>query len=723
MKMKSLLIFIVTYFITLSTYAIDTKAENAIVIDYNTNEILFEKNAYIAVPPASMTKIMTVYVIFDRLENSNLTIENTCSISAKAYNMRGSRTFLEIGERVKIKDLLRGIIIQSGNDASVAIAECLSGTENDFAILMNSYAKQLGMKNSNFINSSGWPEKDHYSTVRDLAILSNSLIRDFNDLYEYFKLKEFTYNEISQPNRNKLLKNFNGADGLKTGYTKKSGWGISASATRDNRRITVVVNGTNSSRSRLNETSNLLNWAFNQTKFKSPTLADNNSINWELSNARANTILKSFLDIGISPRKLSAAGYAEYYPIVKGTNATLLANNNRIEIKLQLNSDTLRASLPLPPPNPEPEPEPPKKPKKTKTSTNVAGSTIDKEGPNILVNNTFIADENLTAHIKGALEDESLIQSLTIDGLVVDIINNTFNHSLFVTPKGQNIEIVAIDKFGNKTNTSVQLQRLQIEKKVVTFSPLDPRKIKTKINPNAVALIIGVEKYKNTFKAPFAENDALAFNDFVHSSFGVPIQNIKLLMNDEASRIETLKTIKKWLPKIIKENKTDFYLFFSGHGLASENGEDLYLLPSDGEPELLEYSSLMRNEIFDSINSLNPKSVTVFLDTCYSGTTRSEEFLVAAKPIFIEAQEQDIPYNFTVFSASAGRETAKVLPEAEHGLFSYFLMKGLEGEADANSDNQITNGELFAFINKNVSRQANQTPQLNGIADQVLTQW
>ena len=265
MKMKSLLIFIVTYFITLSTYAIDTKAENAIVIDYNTNEILFEKNAYIAVPPASMTKIMTVYVIFDRLENSNLTIENTCSISAKAYNMRGSRTFLEIGERVKIKDLLRGIIIQSGNDASVAIAECLSGTENDFAILMNAYAKTLGMKNSNFINSSGWPNDNHFSTAYDIAMLSNSIIRDFPDLYNFFNEKEFKYNNIEQPNRNKLLDYVDGADGLKTGYTKLSGWGMAGSAKRNNRRVTVVINGTNSSRSRLTESSNLLNWAFSQT--------------------------------------------------------------------------------------------------------------------------------------------------------------------------------------------------------------------------------------------------------------------------------------------------------------------------------------------------------------------------------------------------------------------------------------------------------------------------
>ena len=263
--MHNILTFLLFFLFSQSTFSIDTKAEHAIVIDFNTQEILFEKNADTLIPPASMTKIMTIYAAFDRLQKTDLSINDNCIISPKAYKMGGSRTFLEIDDQVTINDLLKGIIIQSGNDASIALAECLAGTETDFATLMNVYAKKLGMKNTNFINSSGWPEKNHYSTVRDLAILSNSLIKDFFDFYEYFKLKEFTYNNIKQPNRNKLLTKIKGADGLKTGYTKKSGWGISGSAIRENRRITVVINGTNSSRSRLNESANLLNWAFSQT--------------------------------------------------------------------------------------------------------------------------------------------------------------------------------------------------------------------------------------------------------------------------------------------------------------------------------------------------------------------------------------------------------------------------------------------------------------------------
>ena len=263
--MRLIAFFLFTIFISQSLKAIDTKAEQAIVIDFDTNETLYQKNADQRMPPASMTKIMTVYAAFDRLEKTDLSIDDECRISAKAYKMGGSRTFLEIDDIVSINDLLKGIIIQSGNDASVVLAECLGGTEQDFAKIMNSYAEKIGMINTNFVNSSGWPDDKHYSTVRDLAILSNALIKNFPDMYAYFKLKEFTYNEINQPNRNKLLTNESGADGLKTGYTKKSGWGIAGSALRNNRRITLVINGTNSSRSRLNESSFLLNWAFNQT--------------------------------------------------------------------------------------------------------------------------------------------------------------------------------------------------------------------------------------------------------------------------------------------------------------------------------------------------------------------------------------------------------------------------------------------------------------------------
>ena len=266
--MRFITILLLLLFINRSAITIDTKATQAIVYDYNTKEVIFEKDADKLTYPASMTKIMTVYAVFDRIKNTPLSLNDKCTISAKAYRMGGSRMFLEINDKVSIGDLLRGIIIQSGNDASVAIAECLSGTENDFSKLMNSYSEKLGLKNTNFVNSSGWPDDKHYSTVRDLAILSDAIIRDFPDLYSFFKEKHFSYNGIRQPNRNKLLSNVDGADGLKTGYLKKSGWGIAGSAIREDRRVIVVLNGTNSSRLRLLESEKLINWAFRETQQK-----------------------------------------------------------------------------------------------------------------------------------------------------------------------------------------------------------------------------------------------------------------------------------------------------------------------------------------------------------------------------------------------------------------------------------------------------------------------
>ena len=274
--MHLILIFLFLLFLNFPVFAIDTKALQAIVYDYNTQEIIFEKQSNELTIPASMTKIMTVYAVFDRIQNTSLSVTDKCTISTRAFRMGGSRMFLERNDKVTINDLLRGIIIQSGNDASVAIAECLSGTEDDFALLMNSYASSLGLKKTNFVNASGWPEDNHYSTVRDLSILSEALIRDFPDFYSYFIEKEFTYNGIRQFNRNSLINRLDGSDGLKTGFTKKSGWGIAASAIRENRRIIVVINGANSSRSRALESENLINWAFRETTQK--TILEKNQI-------------------------------------------------------------------------------------------------------------------------------------------------------------------------------------------------------------------------------------------------------------------------------------------------------------------------------------------------------------------------------------------------------------------------------------------------------------
>ena len=351
----------------------------------------------------------------------------------------------------------------------------------------------------------------------------------------------------------------------------------------------------------------------------------------------------------------------------------------------------------------------------------------DKAGPEISTSLDVVA-KDLVAVIEGSIKDESAIRLVTIDGDPVPIDNNNFSKQIFVSDDNYELKIVAFDKHGNKSEVNVNVTQ-QITEEIINLAKLNPLSVRGKLNVNAVALIIGVEKYENTFDAQFAVNDAKVFKGFANKALGVPINNIKVLTNEEASRINTKKALLKWLPKRLKEEKTDVYLFYSGHGLASPEEQNLYLLPYEGDPEFLDYSSLTRKEIFNDINNLNPRSVTVFLDTCYSGETRDEEVLLAsAKPIFIEAEEEEIPAKFTVFTASANNQIASSFKEAEHGLFSYFMMQGLEGKADTNNDKQITANELFAYLSSNVSKQAEtigreQQPQLLGGTDRIIAQW
>ena len=191
---------------------------------------------------------------------------------------------------------------------------------------------------------------------------------------------------------------------------------------------------------------------------------------------------------------------------------------------------------------------------------------------------------------------------------------------------------------------------------------------------------------------------------------------------DEAS---VLLAIQDWLKRLTNSGTSDIYVFFAGHGLASDDGENMYLLPYDGSPRLLSRTALLRDELFEDIAAANLRSVTVFLDACYSGTTRGPDMLIASRPITIRAKEKVVPEGFTVMTAAASDQTAKPLEEAKHGMFSYFLMKGMEGNADANQDNQITAGELHAYVQQNVIQQSSgsQTPELQGDADRVLVRF
>lgn len=244
--------------------AVETSAKQAIVIDYDTGNVLYAKNADETVGPASMTKLMTVYLLFERLKDGRLSLESELPISEKAWKMGGSKMWVEVGKKAKVEDLIRGIIVQSGNDATVVVAEGLAGTEEAFAEEMTRKARALGMNNTNFVNASGWPAPDHYTTVRDLATLAMATIRDFPEFYHYYSEKEFTYSKITQGNRNPLLYKNVGADGLKTGHTEESGYGLVGSAIRDGRRIVMVAHGMGSMRERGEQAERLISWAFRE---------------------------------------------------------------------------------------------------------------------------------------------------------------------------------------------------------------------------------------------------------------------------------------------------------------------------------------------------------------------------------------------------------------------------------------------------------------------------
>ena len=262
--LKRFFLFVAIYFLLIiKIYAIDTKAESAVVLDVNSNTILFEKNPEIKQGPASMSKLMLIYMVFERLQNNTLSLDQEFLVSKKAWKYGGSKMFVKVGDMVSVNDLLKGIIVQSGNDACIVLAEGLSGSEENMVEEMNDKGVEIGLTGSNFTNTTGWPHQDHYMTLKDIAHLSKLIINKFPEYYYMFSINEFTYNDIRQFNRNKLI-SIDGYDGLKTGRTTQSGFGIAASSKKNDRRIISVVNGLNSDKERINETKKLVNWSFRE---------------------------------------------------------------------------------------------------------------------------------------------------------------------------------------------------------------------------------------------------------------------------------------------------------------------------------------------------------------------------------------------------------------------------------------------------------------------------
>jgi len=237
-------------------------ANSYILVDFNSGDVLVESDPDLQVEPASITKVMTSYVVFTELAGGNINLTDTVVVSETAWRTGGSRMFIEPSMQPTVEELMKGMVIQSGNDASVALAEHLAGTEEAFASLMNHYATQLGMTNSHFTNATGLPHVDHYTTARDVATLSIALIRDFPDFYRWYSEKEYRFNNIRQHNRNNLLWRDPAVDGLKTGHTEAAGYCLAASAKRDGMRLISVVLGSASESSRVNESQSLLNYGF-----------------------------------------------------------------------------------------------------------------------------------------------------------------------------------------------------------------------------------------------------------------------------------------------------------------------------------------------------------------------------------------------------------------------------------------------------------------------------
>lgn len=237
-------------------------ANGYLLMDFNSGQIIAEGNSRERLEPASLTKLMTSYIVFNELRLGNVKLTDQVPVSERAWRMPGSRSFIEVNTRVSLENLLKGVIVQSGNDASVALAEYIAGGEDAFADLMNNYARALNMTGTHFVNSTGLPDPEHYTNATDLALLMQALIRQFPDYYQYYSIKEYSYNGITQPNRNRLMTLDPSVDGGKTGHTDSAGYCLVSSAMRDGMRLISVVLGTRSESIRVQETQKLLNYGF-----------------------------------------------------------------------------------------------------------------------------------------------------------------------------------------------------------------------------------------------------------------------------------------------------------------------------------------------------------------------------------------------------------------------------------------------------------------------------
>tara|TARA_B100000674_G_scaffold143829_1_gene113402 strand:+ start:705 stop:1880 length:1176 start_codon:yes stop_codon:yes gene_type:complete len=316
----------VFFFYSTSAYPFMSDAKYALLIDYETNQILYEKNSRKKIYPASMSKLMTLYVLFDYLENNIISLDDKIFISENAWRKGGaisdsSTMFAEVSSYISVENIIRGIVIHSGNDACIAISEAISGSEEIFSKEMNFYAKKLGMSNTNYTNSTGLHDSNHFSTPYDMTLLAKSLIRDFPNFYHYFSEKEFTWNGIFQPNRNNLLSSDLGIDGIKTGKTSESGYSMIISSNKDNIRLIGIVGGLPSRDNRTIEMRKLINYG--QRNFRKYNLFNKNEVLdevdiWEGKRSKLNILTSENISLllNIRTRRNLNAKYSFNQPII-----------------------------------------------------------------------------------------------------------------------------------------------------------------------------------------------------------------------------------------------------------------------------------------------------------------------------------------------------------------------------------------------------------------------
>ena len=346
-KLNLSLIFLLFAFNCQTLLSFDTSAKNALLMDFDTNQVLFSKHADKKIYPASMSKLMTLYILFDSLDKGIVSLEDTFSVSRNAYQKEGSTIYAELETEISVENLIKGIVVSSGNDACVIVAEGLSGSEESFTQQMNYYALEMGLNDSNFKNSSGLHDIDHYTTAEDLVRLAKFIITDFPEYYSFFADRSFTWNNITQYNRNNILKSDLGVDGLKTGYTSESGFGIIVSSKKNDRRLIGVVTGLDTVDERTTEITRLINYGYRGFKvysiFKDNQIIDYASV-WKGKTDNLPLIVADDLDLllDIPGRRAIRVEYKYSEPLfapinkgdIVGSMEIVIPGRKNIEINL-----------------------------------------------------------------------------------------------------------------------------------------------------------------------------------------------------------------------------------------------------------------------------------------------------------------------------------------------------------------------------------------------------